>query len=51
MRFLTLLFAVTLGAQEKPSFEKLSWIAGHWTGQMGRAVIAAVSEPMKLLPG
>jgi len=39
MRFLTLLFAITLGAQEKPGFEKLSWIAGHWTGQMGRAVI------------
>ena len=39
MRFLTLLFALTITAQEKPAFEKLSWIAGNWTGSAGRAVI------------
>ena len=39
MRFLTLIFALSLTAQEKPNFEKLSWIAGNWTGKMGRAQI------------
>ena len=39
MRFLTLLFALTITAQEKPAFEKLSWIAGNWTGNAGRATI------------
>ena len=39
MRLLTLLFALTLTAQDKPSFEKLAWIAGNWSGKMGRAVI------------
>ena len=39
MRFLTLLFALTITAQEKPAFEKLSWIAGNWTGSAGRATI------------
>jgi len=39
MRFLTFLFALTISAQEKPAFEKLSWIAGNWTGKMGRATI------------
>lgn len=37
MRFLTLFFALTLAAQEKPGFEKLKWIAGNWVGSMGRA--------------
>ena len=39
MRFLTLVFALSLTAQEKPNFEKLGWIAGNWTGKMGRAQI------------
>ena len=39
MRFLTLLFALTITGQEKPAFEKLSWIAGNWTGSAGRAAI------------
>ncbi len=39
MRFLALLFALSLTAQEKPKFEKLAWIAGNWTGKMGRAQI------------
>ena len=39
MRCLTLVFALSLTAQEKPNFEKLGWIAGNWTGKMGRAQI------------
>ena len=39
MRFLTLVFALSLTAQEKPNFEKLGWIVGNWTGKMGRAQI------------
>ena len=39
MRFLTLVFALSLTAQEKANFEKLGWIAGNWTGKMGRAQI------------
>lgn len=39
MRFLPFLFALNLAAQERPSFEKLKWIAGSWTGAMGRATI------------
>jgi hypothetical protein len=39
MRFLTVLFALTLAAQEKPNFEKLGWIAGSWSGTLGRAAL------------
>ena len=39
MRLLTLLFAAALSAQDKPDLEKLTSIAGDWTGKIGRAVI------------
>ena len=39
MRVLTILFALSLCAQEKSRFEILGWIAGNWTGNMGRATI------------
>ncbi|MFN0103242.1 MAG: DUF6265 family protein [Bryobacteraceae bacterium] len=39
MRLLTIFCALSLTAQENPNFEKLSWIAGHWTGATGRANI------------
>ncbi len=39
MRALTFLFALTLCAQDAPKFEILGWIAGNWTGTMGRATM------------
>ena len=45
MRLLTILFALSLCAQEKPKFEKLSWISGNWTGNMGRAVMEEIWLP------
>jgi hypothetical protein len=39
MRLLTLLFAVSIGAEEKPGLETLKWIAGNWTGAIGRATV------------
>jgi hypothetical protein len=39
MRILTILFALSLCAQEKSKFEMLGWIAGSWSGNMGRATM------------
>lgn len=39
MRVLTILFALSLCAQEKSKFEMLGWIAGSWSGNMGRATM------------
>jgi hypothetical protein len=47
MRLLTLLFALTTAAEEKPGLEKLQWIAGNWTGAIGRATV----EETWLTPG
>jgi hypothetical protein len=37
MRTLLLLFALSVSAQEKPSLRSLSWLAGRWTGTVGKA--------------
>ena len=53
MRLLTLLFAAALSAQDKPDLEKLTSIAGEWTGKIGRAVIEKQWPPpaeFKLTP-
>lgn len=40
MRILILcILTVALSAQDKPKLEQLNWLAGNWTGTMGRATL------------
>ena len=45
MRPFLLLCSLALAAQEKPAFDQLQWIAGRWTGSLGRASLEEVWLP------
>lgn len=45
MRLLLVLTAITLSAQDAPKIDSVAWIAGRWTGTMGRAALEEVWLP------